>query len=306
MAGNKRNYRLEKAPYAEGGQAEVFKAEDRETGNVVAFKRVLSRYEEDDIARMKREIEVQSSISHPNIMPVLDYSRRYQWYVMPFAKMSLESCDCPIDNQEILELVNSIASGLRVAHADGYIHRDIKPSNVLKITVGSNLEWVLSDWGLVRKKGKTTKKRTISGQIYGSEGFAAPEMSISAHDANTYTDVYSIGRLVYWCLTGQVPPQNIQVPVEGIWRNFIRKTTENKISNRIQDVDGVLQSLKEVKNLIELIDSDIAFPFVAYDGACPRCKSKEYTVKGMEDGRATYICECLVCGYPFRYIRYDY
>lgn len=85
---------MDPQPLGIGGQAEVFRARDKRTDEIVALKRVLNRYDE-TIARMKREIDVQTSISHPNVMPILDHSTSYVWYTMPLAAQVLGNMHPP-------------------------------------------------------------------------------------------------------------------------------------------------------------------------------------------------------------------
>lgn len=91
----KEKYILNHRPLGEGGQAKVFMARDRVTGEIVALKRVPPR-DSDAIARMRREIEVQTKIKHPNIMPVLDHSQNYHWYTMPLANKILGKLEPPL------------------------------------------------------------------------------------------------------------------------------------------------------------------------------------------------------------------
>lgn len=123
--------------------------------------------------------------------------------------------------------------------------RDVKPSNVLLF---ENPErWVVADWGLVRRPaGSTTSgARTRLGVSYGTEGFAPPEMSFDAHAAKPAADVYYVGQLIGWCLTGTWPLQNVPLlPAEGPWRKVVRAATQHDASRRPQ-------TIQEFKQLVE-------------------------------------------------------
>ena len=110
------NYSLDASPIGDGGQAEVFRAQNRTTGEVVALKRrkgALSEARD----RMRREIEVQSSIDHSNVMPILDFDRdEYQWCTMPLAATVLDKLPLPIDSSLLSKIVRSAAEGVRAAH----------------------------------------------------------------------------------------------------------------------------------------------------------------------------------------------
>jgi serine/threonine protein kinase len=245
------NYALEPKPMGIGGQAEVFRARDKRTNQLVAFKRLLPnlRMDQDAIARMRREIDVQSVIKHPNIMPILDYSEHYYWYTMPLAEKSLMDMPTPIEYLQILQIIEEIASGLEFAHQLGNIHRDITPRNILELkSADDKTRWVISDWGLVRRIGLTSVVRTSPGYQYGTEGFAAPESGLDAHMVDARADVYSLGRVVAWCVSGNWPLQNIPLCPEGPLQDLILKTTKLYPHERIANMNEVLQMIDGLKN----------------------------------------------------------
>ena len=111
------------------------------------------------------------------------------------------------------DLVEAVCEGLRQPHADGWVHRDIKPANILLLEG----RWVVGDWGLSRRPlGQSSGlRRTRTGTGFGTEGFAAPEMSGDAHDSTPATDIYSIGQLIGAVLTGRRPQANIPLLPES-------------------------------------------------------------------------------------------
>lgn len=247
MNSRKERYILGKKPLGSGGQAEVFEARDREKNVLVALKRLTSR-DKLSVARMKREIEVQRTVNHYNVMPILDYSRSYLWYTMPLADQVLGKLTPPIDTNTICRIVEECAQGLAAAHTLGYIHRDLTPNNVLRLRIGEDTSWVVSDWGLVRRHGMTTVVRTLPGNQFGTYGFAAPELWEDAHTATERADVYSLGRVVAWCVTGRAPMHNVDLIPEGVWTDFVYWTTLPDKENRAQNMDEVLDLLQAVKS----------------------------------------------------------
>lgn len=237
-------YSLDARPLGMGGQAEVFRARDRKTGEFVALKRSLSDLP-DDLARMRREITVQQALTHPRVMPVIQHSVRYSWYTMPLARQSLEAMTAPVDDAVIIAVARAGAEALIAAHAHGYIHRDITPSNLLDIGPQTS-HWVLSDWGLVRRHGLTTQVRTRSGE-FGTMGFAAPETWTTAHDADHLADIYGLGRVVAWCATGSIPIPNVPLVPDGRWRRLVEGATAHRPQDRYQSAEILLAVLNRLE-----------------------------------------------------------
>ena len=119
---------------------------------------------------------------------------------MPLAEGSLEAYRLFVrDGPGMLrQMVEEVAGALSAANDRGWIHRDIKPGNILRWSDG---DWAVADWGISRRpRGQTTMpNRTQVGVSYGTAGFAAPELSVDAHDARTAAaDIYSIGQVIGW------------------------------------------------------------------------------------------------------------
>ena len=221
-----------------------FRATHKPTGLVVAFKRLVST-SEDSIARMRREVEVATSLVHDNVMPIYDAGEDGEWFTMPMASESLEEArDRYADDSALAKIVEDVCQGLQAAHARGFVHRDIKPSNVLRL----GEHWVVSDWGLVRRpRGETTfTDRTRTGEAYGTEGFAPPELSVNAHEADESADIYAVRQMIGWALTGQQPLANLPLlPPTGPWRPVVRSATQFEPARRPQSIDEFLVLIRE-------------------------------------------------------------
>jgi hypothetical protein len=238
--GERRDYACPREPVPDGGQADVFRATHKPTGTIVALKKLHQRYPaERQVARMRREIEIGQLLSgHPHAMPILDFSADHTWFVMPWAEATAE------DRRELLRepaqlhaLVIALASVLATAHDHGWLHRDIKPSNILRLD-GC---WTLADWGIVRRPRGQTTKVGRTGLYIGTEGFAAPELSEIPHEATASSDIYSIGRVIAWALTGELPRTNLPLlPPPGPWRSIVRATTHQDPQRRPQTVRDLL------------------------------------------------------------------
>jgi serine/threonine-protein kinase len=216
---------------------------------LVAFKRVRAQFraDQDVMARIRREIDVQSSITHPNIMPILDHSEKFYWYTMPIAATSVGKLSTPVDDETLCQIIEDCANGLAFAHGKRCIHRDLTPNNVLYLDDGSRSRWVVADWGLVRRLGKTSTVYTAQGQSFGTAGFSAPETWYDAHDVDESADVYGLGRVVAWCVTGRWPSPNVPLLPDGKWFEFVDLTTKFEPTERIQYMSEVLRLLEKVR-----------------------------------------------------------
>ncbi|WP_170316853.1 serine/threonine protein kinase [Acrocarpospora corrugata] len=238
--GSRRDFALDPRPIAGGGQATVFGAVHKPTGVRVAFKRLNWR-SPDALARMRREVEAARLFGgNPHVLPVLDWSRSYDWFVMPLADGTARILAAgPSESAVVRALVTAVCRALREPHRQGWIHRDLKPDNVLRFAG----RWVVADWGLGRRpRGQTTDpRRTQVGVQFGTEGFAAPELAVDAHVAGPPADIYSIGQIIGWALKGAWPQPNLPLlPPSGPWRAIVRAATMHDPHRRIGTVDELL------------------------------------------------------------------
>ncbi len=235
MPKEKPPYRLARKPLGVGGFAEVFEAEHRETGERVAFKRLLRKINrEEALARLRREIETLRRIDHPHVMPVLDHAADFSWYTMPLADAVLASLEPPIADELLTTIVRECAAGLAAAHDAGLVHRDVTPPNIVRITHDGQARWVIADFGLVRRpRGLTTVVRTMAGSEFGTAGFAAPEAWDDPHAMTAQADIYSLGRVVAWAVTGRLPaPNRSLLPDDEPWRTFVQRATQDEPTAR--------------------------------------------------------------------------
>lgn len=245
--GERRDYSCERLPFADGGQADVFRAIHKQTGATVVLKKIRDRNPpERKRARMRREITLGRWLDgHPHAMPILDADAGHSWFVMPYAPLTAEQERGQLAGaSELVHLVEALCSVLSAAHQAGWIHRDIKPANVLQYEG----RWVLADWGIARRpRGQTTDpQRTRVGVRFGSDGFAAPELSVDAHSATDAADVYSIGQLIGWALTGEMPAINVPLlPKAGPWRGIVRHATQNDPGRRPRTAQALRQLVRQ-------------------------------------------------------------
>src|SRR5215218_9734968 len=197
-------YRIESL-LGEGATGAVYLARDAE-GRVVALK-VLdpavaadARFRE----RFLRESRVAALLEHPNLVPVLDAGEdggllyiAMEW-VDGVDLRSLLRRDGPLEPDRAVALVADVAAALDVAHAAGLVHRDVKPANIL--VAGDQAR--LCDFGLA--KHTAGAESLTAERIVGTLAYIAPEQ-IEGAGVDGRSDVYSLGCVLYECLTGEPP-----------------------------------------------------------------------------------------------------
>ena len=202
-------YRIE-ALIGRGGMSVVYRAADLHLKRKVALKLLASELAVDDRFRERflRESQLAASIDHPHIIPIYEAGESDgQLYI---AMRYVEGSDLKrllreegrLEPRRALQLLAQLADALDAAHRSGLVHRDVKPSNAL---LDSAEHVYLADFGLT-KSASDRSAQTITGRIIGTVDYAAPEQ-IQGNPVDGRADVYSLGCLLYECLTGEVPFQ---------------------------------------------------------------------------------------------------
>jgi serine/threonine-protein kinase len=246
-------YRLGARTLGHGSYAQVFPAVHKETGEEVALKRAYNRQDAQD--RIKREIQDQKRLAHPNIMPILDHDPGFTWYTMPRAVGNLKDLRQGPDEEELASILLAIGEALDVAHQLGLVHRDISPQNILALSgdSGARYRWVVADWGMVRRPPEEASRiLTRTGQGMGTPGFDAPELSVDPRKATPAADVYSLGRVAAWYLTGTSPASGVRLLPDGEflhWRLFVNACTRQEASLRTQ-------TMSELRDMVQVVLND--------------------------------------------------
>jgi len=200
-----------------GGMSVVYLAEHLRLGRRVALKVLAPQLAENEKFRDRflRESKLAASIDHPNIVPIYDADEEEgllyiaMRYVEGTDLHRLLRAEDRLEPERAARIVTQIATALDVAHASGLVHRDVKPGNAL-LTADDHV--YLSDFGLT-KRTLSVSGLTETGQLVGTLDYVAPEQ-IKGDPVDARADVYSLGCIVYECLTGQVPyPRDMEVAV---------------------------------------------------------------------------------------------
>jgi serine/threonine-protein kinase len=188
---------------------------------------------------------------HQNIMPIRDYDPGFSWYTMPIAEGTLSDLRKEVDEEHLVSILLDIAGGLDLAHREGHVHRDISPKNLLALPSNSaqGRRWVVADWGMTRRpSSEVSRVITKTGAAIGTEGYDAPELVDDPRTATPAADIYSLGRIAAWLLTGKTPRTGRELLPDGDmlhWRRFVRECTRD-LDDRVQTIPEFRERLLEV------------------------------------------------------------
>jgi hypothetical protein len=200
-----------------GGMGEVYLAEHMLLRRPCAIK--LVRPERvgapDNLLRFEREVRTTATLTHPNTVQIFDYGHAEDgtfYYVMEYLPgLTLDQLvkrHGPLPAARAVHFLRQLCGALREAHAVGLIHRDIKPSNVMVCERGGLHDVAkLLDFGLVLAQGisQEGERLTQEGTIAGTPAYMSPEQAAGRADLDAGSDIYSVGCLAYFLLTGQPP-----------------------------------------------------------------------------------------------------
>jgi serine/threonine-protein kinase len=196
----------------EGAMGVVYRAAHVMLRRPAAIKLLLKeRVSEADLIRFEREVQLTSRLAHPNTISIFDYGRTSQgvfYYVMEY----LDGLDLqrlvdeagPLEPPRAIHILAQISGALAEAHALGLIHRDIKPANIVLTERPDEPDVVkVVDFGLVKSFGGNLAASAAGDTIVGTPLYMAPE-SISRPDTvDGRSDLYAVGAVAYFLLTGR-------------------------------------------------------------------------------------------------------
>jgi serine/threonine-protein kinase len=252
------------------------------------------------LARFEREVRATAKLSHWNSIDIYDYGRTADgtfYYVMEFLPGHNvgEMVDeyGPIPPARSVYLMDQVCAALNEAHGMGLVHRDIKPANIFCAYRGGVFDVAkLLDFGLAKPMLEANRQAqlTMEGTVTGSPLFMSPEQASGDDNVDARSDIYSLGAVLYFMLTGQppfisdnplkvmiahasqevTPPRRInpELPIE--LEEIVLRCLEKAPEDRYQDVAELQRALRELI-LPEAWTSDLAAEWWSCNG-CPERK----------------------------------
>jgi WD40 repeat protein len=232
---------------ARGGMGVVYRARQLRLNRIVALKMILAGNlaSATDVERFYSEARAAGDLQHPNIVVIHEVGQHdgQHFFSMDYVdgrSLADKLVEGTWPPREAARLVRQIARAIHYAHTRGIIHRDLKPRNVLLTAEGQPR---ITDFGLA-KRLHGTSGLTASGQILGTPSFMSPEQAQGkVRGVGPRSDVYSLGAILYWLLTGR-PPFSGRDAIEVLKRVIEREPTSPRRLNRQLDKDLETITLK--------------------------------------------------------------
>jgi YVTN family beta-propeller protein len=203
-------YRIE-GLIGRGGMGAVYRALEEGLGRKVALKVIAPELAHGERFRERflRESRIAASLDHPHVIPI--YLAGEEQGLLFLAMRYVEGTDLArlvaeegaLEPGRALAILSQVAEALDAAHEQGLVHRDVKPSNVLIASAAGREHCYLGDFGLTKRTGSLSGV-SAAGEIVGTLEYVAPEQ-ITGAGLDARADVYSLGCVLYQCLTGQPP-----------------------------------------------------------------------------------------------------
>jgi len=230
-----------------GGMGVVYRANQKSLNREVALKMILPGRlaSEEQRERFQHEAKAAARLDHNGIVPVFEVGELED---CPYFSMKL------IEGQTMRSLVQkelyssrraaeislAIARAVHYSHSQGVLHRDLKPSNIL---INENGQPHITDFGLA-KQSAGDPELTQTGVILGTPSYMAPEQAAGSRgDVGIHSDIYSLGAMLYYMVTGR-PPFHAASPMDTIMLVLEQEPVAPRVINPAIDRDLEMIILK--------------------------------------------------------------
>ena len=300
------NYLIERE-LGKGGMGQVYVARHAMICRPTAVKVMTADGPERQaaVARFEREVQLSASLTHPNTITIFDFGRTADntfYYAMEY----LDGMDLqkmverfgPLPAVRAVYLLKQACGSLAEAHDRGIIHRDIKPSNIFVTQRGGLFDFVkVLDFGLAREVREAPDgDLTKTGMVFGTPRYIAPEAVYGASKVDARADIYNLGGVAYWMLTGRhlfagsssldliidhvktVPPRPKEVselPIPDELDRIVMKCLEKDPGDRYQSVSDMLAELEAI----------------SFDGAWDQERAREWWSLHAPEETVAWMCD---------------
>ena len=250
-----------------GGMGVVYRAFQKSLGRTVALKMIVrpELAASADLARFRGEAETAAKLEHPHIVPIYEVGETGGTDPRPFFTMRLiegetlaqRLGDGPLDGHVAAMLLVPVCRAVHEAHIRGLVHRDLKPSNIL---IDADGRPYVSDFGLAKtwrehtdqlSGGDDLAALTVTGAVLGTPSYMAPEQAAGRKALGPAADIYSLGAILYACLTGR-PPFQAASPAETVLMVIDHDPPPPRLINPQADRDLELIALKALQKPADL------------------------------------------------------
>jgi hypothetical protein len=234
-----------------GGMGTVYLARHAMLRRPTAVKLLdVDKVSDATVARFEREVQLTSTLTHPNTVAIFDYGRTPEgifYYAMEYLEgINLEDLVArfgPLSEARVVHILRQAASALAEAHAAGLVHRDVKPANIFLTCRGRLYDFVkVLDFGLVKElDAQDAPHITSANAVTGTPLYLSPEAVNRPDQVDARSDVYAIGAVAYFLLTGA--PVFTGASVMEICMKHVQATPEPPSARSSRPVSPALEKL---------------------------------------------------------------
>lgn len=268
-------YRLQ-YKIGDGGNGAVYRARHALLRRPTAIKIMRPEFARSESAktRFEHEVQITADLAHPNTVAIYDFGQTPEGtlyyameYLTGFTLDDLVRITGPLAPERVIQVLEQVCGSLAEAHGKGLIHRDLKPANIMLCERGGLYDVVkVLDFGLVKEVGEDHPEITQVNVLVGTPQYMAPEIISAPGQASPRSDLYALGAVAYFLLTGHnvfdgagtveicamhlhdtpVPPsQRAAVPVPMDLEEIVLQCLEKKPDKRPNSAEALSARLRE-------------------------------------------------------------
>ncbi|HSD71678.1 MAG TPA: serine/threonine-protein kinase, partial [Thermoanaerobaculia bacterium] len=261
------------AELGRGGMGVVYRSRDPLLNRDVAVKVLATSELTPEIEeRFQREAQIVAQMDHPGIVPIYDVGRHdgSLFFVMPLVEgtnLRRLLWDGSLRLGEVLDIAIQVADALEYSHSRSVVHRDIKPENIMVAREeGGSARVRVMDFGLAHATAEN--RLTKTGTLVGTVNYLSPEQ-VTSHVFDGRSDIYSLGVVIYECLTGEPPftgevqsvlyrivheipqpPRALGAEIREELQNIILQCLEKDPARRPQKAGQVAEELRRLRSTL--------------------------------------------------------